>query len=63
MPDTEQLRRVLREHWLVSVNCDHDKKTDRAQCSCSLVAFPERPSVGAAVSDWIDHVIEQVNRA
>jgi len=47
---------VLAEHWLYSVECDPEAKTDRAHCSCSLVAFPVRPSVGDAVRDWAEHV-------
>jgi hypothetical protein len=47
---------VLAEHWLARVECDPDTKTDRAHCSCSLVAFPVRPSVGDAVRDWAEHV-------
>lgn len=56
----QDLALVLRDHWLVSVNCDHTAKTDRAQCSCSLVEFPVRPSVGDAVNDWVNHVLEQI---
>ena len=47
---------VLAEHWLARVECNPDTKTDRAHCSCSLVAFPVRPSVGDAVRDWAEHV-------
>ena len=60
--DKQTMVKVLRDHFLVSVNCDHSTKTNRAQCSCSLVKFHERSSVGAAVDDWIAHVIEQSNR-
>lgn len=53
----DKIESVLRDHWLVSVNCDHEKKTDRAQCACSLIQFQERPSVQDAVNDWVEHVM------
>jgi len=47
---------VLAEHWLARVECDPEAKTDRAHCSCSMVALLVRPSVGDAVRDWAEHV-------
>jgi Lar family restriction alleviation protein len=50
------LKAHLREHWLVSVVCDHEAKTDTATCSCSQWRDEPHPSVGAAVDAWIEHV-------
>ena len=51
-----KVREVLKEHWLVDVICDHEKKTDRAQCACSRIRFSEHPSVGAAIDEWIENI-------
>ena len=48
---------ALREHWLTGVVCDHDAKTDRATCACSLWRCDPQPNVGAAVNAWIDHLL------
>jgi hypothetical protein len=47
---------VLKDHYLAGIECDHDRKQDRASCSCSLVDLGWQPSVGAAVDSWIAHV-------
>lgn len=49
------LRETLKEHWLTSVICNHEAKTDRAACFCGWVS-KELPAVGKAVDAWIDHV-------
>jgi hypothetical protein len=59
MSEVSNLRDVLKEHYLVTIICDHEAKTDTPQCVCSLVAFDSYPSVGQAVDAWIDHVIAQ----
>jgi hypothetical protein len=46
----------LREHWLASIVCDHDAKTDTAICSCTQWRDEPHPSVGEAVDAWIEHV-------
>ena len=51
------LRKVLTDHYLAGIECDHEAKTDKASCACSMVALPVCPSVGAAVQSWIDHVL------
>ena len=55
------LRLVLREHWLAGVECDHDAKTDRASCACSMVDLGWQPSIGSAVNSWIDHLFSIVD--
>lgn len=52
-----RLRERLYEHWLVSVDCDHEAKTDIATCSCSQWRDVPHPSVGEAVKAWIDHAL------
>src|SRR6185312_5337262 len=59
----EALRAHLREHWLASIVCDHEAKTDTAVCSCSQWADTPHPSVGAAVDAWIEHVFETLPAA
>lgn len=51
---------LLADHWPTIV-CDHERKTDKAQCSCCTYEPPECPSVGAAVQSWIDHVRSLMN--
>lgn len=53
----ERLRSVLKEHWITSVNCDKQESMNRASCSCSLLVGHRVPSVGAAVDEWIEHVL------
>jgi hypothetical protein len=48
--------RVLKDHYLVTVECDHNTKQDRPICACSLVDLGWHPSVGHAVEAWIDHL-------
>jgi hypothetical protein len=57
--DSAHLRAILREHWITNIVCDHDTKTDRACCSCSAWRGNTKPSIGAAVDDWIDHVLAE----
>lgn len=58
-PADWQMRLVdhLCEHWLTSVNCNHENHTNRASCSCSEIRGEEVNSVGAAVLDWAEHVV------
>ena len=51
------VRRVLKEHFLAGIECDHLAKTDTPSCSCSRVTFPAYRSVGEAVDGWIVHVM------
>lgn len=51
------LRTLLAAHYLAGIECDHEAKTDKASCACSMVALPVCSSVGAAVQSWIDHVL------
>lgn len=53
----ERLRSVLKEHWITSVNCDKQESMNHASCSCSLLVGHRVPSVGAAVDEWIEHVL------
>lgn len=57
LADHERMRAALREHWITGVVYDHDAKTDRATCACSLWRCEPMPSVGAAVDAWISHVL------
>lgn len=44
----------LCEHWLQSIVCNHEAKTDRAVCWCGWTS-DEQPNVGSAVRAWVDH--------
>lgn len=54
------LRQVLRDHWITGIVCDHEAKTDRATCSCSLWYCEPQDCVGDAVDSWIDHIQDQL---
>ena len=56
-PTTDRLRRVLKDHYLAEVVCDHEGKRDMPRCQCSRIAFGWYPSVGEAVDAWIDHIV------
>lgn len=56
-PREEALRTVLREHWLTAIDCDHEAKTDTARCYCTRWTGAPQPNVGAAVEEWIAHVL------
>lgn len=47
---------VLRKHYLAHIECDHEKKIDRAQCGCFGLYLPWCPNVGAAIDSWIEHL-------
>lgn len=53
----EVLRLVLKEHWIMSVNCDKRVHTNRASCSCSVWVGHQVTSIGAAVDEWVEHVL------
>lgn len=48
--------RVLKDHYLVTVECDHERGQDRPVCACSRVDLGWHPSVGHAVEAWTDHL-------
>lgn len=56
------IRAVLANHWLSRVVCHYavspdDETWDRAECACSQVNLPTKPTVGEAVGTWIEHVL------
>jgi hypothetical protein len=53
------LRAALFDHWVTGIVCDHEAKTDRVTCSCSVWRCPPQPCVGDAIKMWINHVFEQ----
>lgn len=56
----EALRTVLRLHYVTAIECDHDAKTDTIRCNCSVWTGTPQPSVGAAVGEWVEHVMESL---
>lgn len=50
----------LRTHWLQTIECNHEAKTDRAVCACGVWVSSPQPNVGQAVERWIEHVMESV---
>lgn len=56
----EQLERLMRDHWLAGIHCDHATKTDKPSCSCSMWNCQPQPSVGEAVERWIEHFMAKV---
>ena len=50
------LRAILTEHWLVTVGCDHEAKTDTPVCACSRVNLGTHLSIRRAVEAWAAHV-------
>ena len=55
--DAKDLRSTLALHYITAIDCDHDAKTDTVRCNCSVWTGAPQPSVGAAVQEWIDHVL------
>ncbi len=55
----DALREVLADHY-PTVICNHEARTDRAQCSCCGYEPRICRSVGEAVRTWIDHVIAEL---
>jgi hypothetical protein len=53
-----ELREAFRTHYLLGIECDHNRKRDRPTCACSKVDLGWHPSVGAAVDAWHAHVLE-----
>jgi hypothetical protein len=59
---TEAIRKALKEHWLTSIQCDHESRTDRAGCFCGTWYCEPQPSIGEAVDKWIEHLIDSLPR-
>lgn len=53
----DDLAAVLADHYVTAIDCNHGKKTDTVRCSCSKWTGTPQLSVGAAVRQWILHVI------
>ena len=55
------LAEVLRNHWVTAMECTHDDSpsggTDIVRCSCSQWTGTVQPTVGAAVEEWVQHVL------
>lgn len=63
MLDEAKVRKVLQEHWLTHIVCDHEAKTDISVCYC--VAWRSNPvsSVGAAINLHVEHVMQELRRS
>ncbi len=55
------MRDVLREHYLLAITCDHERRQDNPICACSRIFLGWHPTVGAAVDAWIEHVMSTAN--
>ena len=49
---------ALREHYLAGIGCDHARKEDNPVCACSRVFLGWHTSKEAAVTAWVEHVME-----
>lgn len=47
---------AIATHWIISVECNHARKTDKAACACGYVTW-ECKSVGEAVAAFAQHVM------
>jgi hypothetical protein len=54
------IRAVLAVHWLTEIQCGHDTKSDRSFCWCGSFICEPQPSVGEAVTRWVEHVMAQL---
>ena len=52
---------VLRDHYLMNVICDPERKMDNPVCGCSRVFLGWYSSIGAARDAWIGHVMDVVS--
>jgi hypothetical protein len=52
---------LLRKHYLCGIQCNHERKIDRAICACSEWNCPPQPTVGEAVERWIEHVASRTD--
>jgi hypothetical protein len=52
---------ALREHYLMNVICDPERKMDNPVCGCSRVFLGWHPSIGEAREAWISHVMDVVS--
>lgn len=58
-----QMRETLKQHWVTAVDCNHEEKKDTVRCSCSVWTGTPKSSVGQAIDEWIDHVVDRAQRA
>lgn len=54
-----QMKATLQDHWVTAVECNHEDKTDTVRCSCSVWTGTPQPSIGKAIEQWVQHVMEQ----
>lgn len=58
--DLVTVHRVLREHWLTAMECNHEAKTDTVRCYCTVWTGTPQPSVAAAIEQWVEHVLNHL---
>lgn len=54
-----RMKATLQNHWVTAVECNHEDKTDTVRCSCSVWTGTPQPSIGKAIEQWVQHVMEQ----
>lgn len=61
--ERRQWTTALADHYLMSVECDAERKLDNPVCGCSRVFLGWHPSIGEARQAWIGHVDQVVASA
>lgn len=61
--ERRQWTTALADHYLMSVECDPERKLDNPVCGCSRVFLGWHPSIGEARQAWISHVDQVVASA
>lgn len=53
-----RIEKVLTDHYLAAIECDHGRGKDLPMCACSQVDLGWQASVGDAVDAYVKHVME-----
>jgi hypothetical protein len=55
-----KVRTTMQAHWLTGIQCNHEAKTDRPSCFCTVWNGGDHPSIAKALDHWTDHFIEML---
>lgn len=53
--------KLLAQHWLFEMRCNHEEKTDTAFCACGQWNSGPQENVGQAALRWAEHALSSIS--